>query len=251
MTKIVFDNIYKRFGDHHVLNGVSFEVRENEVLTIIGRSGCGKSVMLKHLLGLISPDSGNIYVEGEDISLLNSKDLHRIRRKFAMVFQGAALFDSLNVYENVSFGIRRVQPDKKEDWIKDKVMNVLGMIGLENTALKYPSELSGGMRKRVGVARAVAMDPEILLYDEPTTGLDPVLSRVMDEMIISVSERLKITTIVVTHDMVSVLNVASRVVMLHEGQIIEGGTPAELRYTDNPILGEFFRSSVLPDNISE
>ncbi len=249
MDKIVFENIYKKFDDHQVLNGVSFEVRQNEVLTIIGRSGCGKSVMLKHLLGLISPDSGNIYVDGQELSSLNSKELHMVRRKFAMVFQGAALFDSLNVYENVSFGIRRVQPDKEESWIRDKVMEVLSIIGLEDTAHKNPSELSGGMRKRVGVARAVAMDPEILLYDEPTTGLDPVLSRVMDDMIISVSERLKITTIVVTHDMVSVLNVADRVVMLHEGQIIDGGTPAELRHTNNPILADFFRSSVLPDNV--
>lgn len=249
MAKIVFEDIYKKFGDHHVLNGVNLEIHENEVLTIIGRSGCGKSVLLKHLLGLLSPDKGNIYVDGENLLSLSSKDLNRVRRKFAMVFQAAALFDSLNVYENVSFGIRRVQPDMGESWYKDKVMSVLGMIGLEGTEEKFPSELSGGMRKRVGVARAVAMDPEILLYDEPTTGLDPVLSRVMDEMIINVSERLKITTIVVTHDMVSVLNVASRVVMLHEGSIIEGGTPAELGHTDNPFLSEFFRSSVLPDNI--
>lgn len=247
MAKIVFENIYKRFGDFKVLNGVSFDVHKNEILTIIGRSGCGKSVMLKHLLGLLTPDSGNIYVDGENLSDLNRKDLQRVRQKFAMVFQGAALFDSLNVYENVSFGIRRVRPEKSEAWIKDKVMDVLGMIGLENTEHKFPSELSGGMRKRVGVARAVAMDPEILLYDEPTTGLDPVLSRVMDEMIMSVSERLKITTIVVTHDMVSVLNVANRVVMLHEGTIIEGGSPAELANSKNPILSDFFRSSVLPE----
>ncbi len=247
MAKIVFDNIYRKFGNHNVLNGVNLKIYQDEVLTIIGRSGCGKSVLLKHLLGLLAPDSGNIYVEGEEISSLGRRDLQRVRRKFAMVFQSAALFDSLNVYENVSFGVRRAQPDKKEDWIKDKVMDVLGMVGLENTEKKYPSELSGGMRKRVGVARAVAMDPEILLYDEPTTGLDPVLSRVMDEMIIHVSNRLKITTVVVTHDMVSVLSVASRVVMLHEGAIIEGGTPAELKNTDNPILAEFFKSSVLPD----
>ncbi len=249
MAKIVFEDIHRKFGNHNVLNGVNLEIRENEVLTIIGRSGCGKSVLLKHLLGLLAPDRGKIYVEGEELSSLSKKDLDRVRRKFAMVFQAAALFDSLNVYENVSFGIRRVQPDRDEAWIKNKVMDVLGMIGLEGTEYKFPSELSGGMRKRVGVARAVAMDPEILLYDEPTTGLDPVLSRVMDEMIINVSNRLKITTIVVTHDMVSVLNVASRVVMLHEGQIIEGGTPAELRHTENPILSEFFKSSVLPDNI--
>ncbi len=247
MSKIVFENIHKKFGDHVVLNGVNLEVHENEVLTIIGRSGCGKSVLLKHLLGLISPDEGKIYVDNEELSSLGRKDLIRVRRKFAMVFQGAALFDSLNVYENVSFGIRRVQPDKSEDWIRNKVRDVLGMIGLADTEKKYPSELSGGMRKRVGVARAVAMDPEILLYDEPTTGLDPVLSRVMDDMIINVSNQLKITTIVVTHDMVSVLNVASRVVMLHQGSIIEGGTPAELSRTDNPILSEFFKSSVLPD----
>ncbi len=247
MAKIVFEDIHRKFGDHQVLNGVNLEIHENEVLTIIGRSGCGKSVLLKHLLGLLAPDQGKIYVDGEELSSLSLKDLQRVRRKFAMVFQAAALFDSLNVYENVSFGIRRVQPDMGESWYKDKVMNVLGMIGLEGTESKFPSELSGGMRKRVGVARAVAMDPEILLYDEPTTGLDPVLSRVMDDMITNVSNRLKITTIVVTHDMVSVLNVASRVVMLHEGEIIDGGTPLQLKNTTNPILSEFFKSSVLPD----
>ena len=251
MAKIVLKDVYKKFGNFEVLRGVNLEVNESEIFAIIGLSGCGKSVLLKHLLGLVSADSGHIFVDGEDISSFEGKDINRVRRKFGMVFQGAALFDSLDVYENVSFGLRRVQTDMSEASIKQKVMDVLNMVGLSGSENKAPSELSGGMRKRVGLARAIAMDPEILLYDEPTTGLDPVLSRVIDELIVKVNSTLKITTIVVTHDMTSVLNVADRVVMLHEGAIIEGGTPSDLQNTENKYLKEFFTSSVYTKNYKE
>ncbi len=245
MAKIVLKDVHKKFGNSPVLRGVNLEVYENKILAIIGLSGCGKSVLLKHLLGLITADSGQIFVDDEVITNLSGNDLTKVRQKFAMVFQGAALFDSIDVYENVSFGLRRVCPEMKENAIKRKVEEVLEMVGLADSGKKFPSELSGGMRKRVGVARAIAMDPEILLYDEPTTGLDPVLSRVVDDLVIKVASALNMTTIVVTHDMTSVMNIADRVVMLHNGIIIEGGSTEELEYTENQYLKEFFTSSVL------
>ncbi|MEI0580073.1 ABC transporter ATP-binding protein [Brachyspira pilosicoli] len=244
MNIIELKNVYKSFGSQKVLNGVNLIVNRGETLAVIGNSGCGKSVLIKHLIGLLQPDSGSIVIDGNDINQISDNELTEVRKKFAMVFQGAALFDSLNVYENVSFGLRRIKKGMPESKIKVKVAEVLDMVGMPNIEKKMPSELSGGMKKRVGLARAIAMDPEILLYDEPTTGLDPVMSRVIDDLIVKMQNILNVTSIVITHDMTSVFRMADRVVMLHKGQIIEGGDPDHLKEIENPHLRFFFMSSI-------
>lgn len=244
MNIIEMKEVYKSFGSQIVLSGVNLIVNRGETLSIIGNSGCGKSVLIKHLIGLLQPDSGTIIVEGQDINKISDNELTEVRKKFAMVFQGAALFDSLNVYENVSFGLRRIKKDMPEDRIKIKVAEVLDMVGMPNIEKKMPSELSGGMKKRVGLARAIAMDPEILLYDEPTTGLDPIMSRIIDDLIIKMQNLLNVTSIVITHDMTSVFRMADRVVMLHNGKIIKGGAPERLHEIEEPHLKFFFMSSI-------
>lgn len=244
MVCIELENVNKAFGMQNVLKGANLKIYKGETLAIIGSSGCGKSVLIKHIIGLLQPDSGTIFVYGKDINKTTTHELEDIRKKFAMVFQGAALFDSLNVYDNVSFGLRRVNKSLSEIKIKQKVSDVLEMVGMPGIEKKMPSELSGGMRKRVGLARAIAMDPEILLYDEPTTGLDPIMSRVIDDLIVKTKELLNVTSIVVTHDMTSVFRMADRVVMVYDGAIIEGGSPADLENTDNTHLKNFFMSSL-------
>ncbi len=244
MNVIELKDVYKSFGSQRVLNGVNLTVNKGETLSIIGNSGCGKSVLIKHLIGLLQPDSGTIIVEGHDINKISDNELTEIRKKFAMVFQGAALFDSLNVYENVSFGLRRINKNMSESRIKNKVAEVLDMVGMPNIEKKMPSELSGGMKKRVGLARAIAMDPEILLYDEPTTGLDPIMSRIIDDLIVKMQSLLNVTSIVITHDMTSVFRMADRVVMLYDGKIIEGGDPEHLHEIEEPHLKFFFMSSI-------
>ena len=244
MNIIEMKDVHKSFGSQKVLNGVNLIVNKGETLSIIGNSGCGKSVLVKHLIGLLQPDSGTIIVEGRDINQISDNELTEVRKKFAMVFQGAALFDSLNVYENVSFGLRRIKKDMPEERIKMKVAEVLDMVGMPNIEKKMPSELSGGMKKRVGLARAIAMDPEILLYDEPTTGLDPVMSRIIDDLIVKMQTLLNVTSIVITHDMMSVFRMADRVVMLYDGKIIEGGSPEQLHEIEEPHLKFFFMSSI-------
>ena len=244
MNIIEMKDVHKSFGSQKVLNGVNLTVNKGETLSIIGNSGCGKSVLVKHLIGLLQPDSGTIIVEGRDINQISDNELTEVRKKFAMVFQGAALFDSLNVYENVSFGLRRIKKDMPEERIKMKVAEVLDMVGMPNIEKKMPSELSGGMKKRVGLARAIAMDPEILLYDEPTTGLDSVMSRIIDDLIVKMQTLLNVTSIVITHDMMSVFRMADRVVMLYDGKIIEGGSPEHLHEIEEPHLKFFFMSSI-------
>ena len=244
MALIEIHNVHKKFGEQEVLRGINLNINKGETLAIIGNSGCGKSVLIKHLIGLLQPDLGEIFIDDKNIKDLDRKNLENVRRKFAMVFQGAALFDSLNVYENVSFGLRRIEKDLSEIRLKQKVAEVLDIVGMPNTEHKMPSELSGGMRKRVGLARAVAMNPEILLYDEPTTGLDPIMSRVIDDLIVKMKNIFNVTSIVVTHDMVSVFRMSDRVVMVDQGKIIEGGKPEDLSEIDNEVLQKFFRSSV-------
>ena len=244
MALIEIHNVHKKFGEQEVLRGINLNINKGETLAIIGNSGCGKSVLIKHLIGLLQPDLGEIFIDDKNIKDLDRKSLESVRRKFAMVFQGAALFDSLNVYENVSFGLRRIEKDLSEIRLKQKVAEVLDIVGMPDTEHKMPSELSGGMRKRVGLARAVAMNPEILLYDEPTTGLDPIMSRVIDDLIVKMKNIFNVTSIVVTHDMVSVFRMSDRVVMVDQGKIIEGGKPEDLSEIDNEVLQKFFRSSV-------
>lgn len=231
-------DLKKSFGPQPILDGVSFEIQEGESLVIVGRSGGGKSVLLKHIIGLLQPDSGAVLIDGEDITHLDERNLIRVRSKFGMVFQGAALFDSLTVAENVSFALRR---EKKltEKEIARKVAEVLDMVELPGVEKKKPSELSGGMRKRVGLARAIIYQPRIVLYDEPTTGLDPIVSDSIDKLIIRVTECLKVTTIVVTHDMRSARRVGHRLVMLHNKKIYANGSPEDIFASTDPVVRQF------------
>lgn len=238
MPKIEFRYVRKSFGDKAVLRDVNLSVENGETLVVIGRSGCGKSVMLKLMVGLIRPDSGSVIVDGEDITRMNERELFRVRGKFGFLFQGAALLDSLTVGENVGLGLAE-RSDAASEEIRRIVGEKLGMVGMEGIERQMPADLSGGMKKRVGLARAVAMNPEIVLYDEPTTGLDPVMADAINELIIRLRERLAITSVVVTHDMTSVRKVADRVAMLYEGSIIFTGTVGELEQADDPVVRQF------------
>lgn len=231
-----------------MLDGISIRIEEGESVAIIGRSGCGKSVLLKTIIGLIQPDSGKVIIDGIDITELNERELIKVRRKFGMLFQSAALFDSLNVYENIAFPLRRLGKWTEEE-IGKKVGAALEMVELPGIESKMPSELSGGMRKRVGLARAIVYQPEIILYDEPTTGLDPVVSDSIDKLIIRICERLKVTTVVVTHDMRSVRRVAKKIFMLHKGKIHTTGTPEEIFNSQDPIVKQFVNGESDPREV--
>jgi phospholipid/cholesterol/gamma-HCH transport system ATP-binding protein len=228
----------KSFGSNVVLDKVSFRVPEGQRLVIVGKSGTGKSVLLKHLIGLMLPDSGEVLVGGENLTGMEERELLRIRSKFGMLFQSAALFDSLNVAENVGFVLSREKKMSPEE-IKTKVAEALDMVELAGTEEQKPSELSGGMRKRVGLARAIIYHPEIILYDEPTTGLDPIVSDSIDRLILRVNEKLKPTTIVVTHDMRTVKTVAQRVIMLNKGKVHIDTSPDELFSSKDPEVYQF------------
>jgi phospholipid/cholesterol/gamma-HCH transport system ATP-binding protein len=230
--------LQKRFGTHAILDGVSFRIEKGESVVIIGRSGGGKSVLLKHLIGLLKPDSGQVLIEGEDIVVMNERQLLRVRRKFGMLFQSAALFDSMTVAENVAFALRRDR-SLAEPEIRRKVAEVLEMVDLPGTEEKKPSELSGGMKKRVGLARAIIYQPRIVLYDEPTTGLDPIVSDSIDQLILRVRDRLDVTTVVVTHDMRSTRRLGQRILMLHNQRIYATGTPTEIFESRDPVVRQF------------
>jgi phospholipid/cholesterol/gamma-HCH transport system ATP-binding protein len=231
-------DLYKSFGALKVLQGASLRIEKGESVVIIGRSGGGKSILLKHLIGLIKGDKGEVFVDGEDISRMNERQLLRVRRKFGMLFQSAALFDSMTVAENVGFVLMREKRSKPNE-IRERIAEALEMVELGGTEDKKPAELSGGMRKRVGLARAIVYRPEIVLYDEPTTGLDPVVSDSIDQLIVSVRERLHVTTIAVTHDMRSARRIGQRIMMLHEGRIYFQGTPDEVFSSEDPIVSRF------------
>jgi phospholipid/cholesterol/gamma-HCH transport system ATP-binding protein len=234
----------KSFGDHAVLEGVSFRVETGESVAIIGRSGGGKSVLLKQVIGLLCPDEGEVLIDGENICGLNERELLRVRRKFGMLFQGAALFDSMTVAENVGFPLRR--EGRPETEIKRKVTEALEMVELPGIEDKKPSELSGGMRKRVGLARAIIYEPQIVLYDEPTTGLDPVVSDSIDQLIMQVRDRLKVTTVVVTHDMRTARRIGQRILMLHDKKIYVAGTPDEIFSSTDPVVHRFINGIAVP-----
>jgi phospholipid/cholesterol/gamma-HCH transport system ATP-binding protein len=228
----------KSFGKHQVLDKVSFRIEKGESVVIIGRSGGGKSVLLKHLVGLLTPDSGQVLVAGENIEEMNERQLLRVRHRFGMLFQGAALFDSLTVAENVAFAFRRDRTLPPEE-VARRVAQVLEMVELPGTEDKKPSELSGGMRKRVGLARAIIYEPEIVLYDEPTTGLDPIVSDSIDKLILRVRDRFRSTTVVVTHDMRSARRLGQRIMMLHESKIYATGDPETIFASKDPIVRQF------------
>lgn len=242
-------DLKKSFGSHKVLDGVSFKIEPGETVVIIGRSGCGKSVLLKHLIGLIRPDSGEVIIDEDRLNALDERQLLRVRRKFGMLFQSAALFDSLDVAENISFVLRRERIHSESE-IRERVEEVLEMVELPGTQTKKPSELSGGMRKRVGLARAIIYKPEILLYDEPTTGLDPVVSDSIDQLIIRVSERLKITTVVVTHDTRSMRRVGQRILMMVGGKIYAAGRPEEIFSSQDPVIHRFVNGISDPKEVN-
>ena len=241
---IEITDLHKSFGTKHVLRGVSLGVEKGESMVIIGGSGSGKSVLIKHIIGLLMPDKGSLIVDGKDITQLEEKGLYEVRKKFGMLFQGAALFDSLKVWENVSFVLlreKRMAPKEAKELAVEK----LKMVGLVNVENLMPSELSGGMKKRVGLARAIAHEPEILLYDEPTTGLDPIMADAINELIVEMRSRLAVTSVTITHDMHSAYKIADRIAMLYLGQIIETGTPEEIKNTKNPVVGQFITGSAV------
>lgn len=241
MIKLI--DLYKKFNSHQVLQGLNLTIEDGETLVIIGRSGCGKSVTLKHIVGLLKCDSGSIEVDGADITKLAPLELQKIQKRFGFLFQGAALFDSMNVYENVSFGLRTQNIMTNEDEIKERVAECLRLVGLEGVEQTMPSDLSGGMRKRVGLARAIAAKPQYVLYDEPTTGIDPIMSDAVNDLIIDMKQKLHITSIAVTHDMVSAYKIADRIAMMYEGKIVQAGTPAEIKNTANPVVKQFITGS--------
>jgi phospholipid/cholesterol/gamma-HCH transport system ATP-binding protein len=235
---IEIKNLKKKFGKKEVLRGVDLIINKGETLVVIGKSGCGKSVLLKHIIGLLKPDEGEIFFEGVDIVKIKPKELNKIRLKFGFLFQGAALFDSMTVAENIGLGLK--ENTKMIDTDIDKVVaEKLELVGLPGTQKMKPSDLSGGMKKRVSLARSLATNPEYILYDEPTTGLDPVMSDSIDGLIKELSDRLKVTSIVVTHDIFSVYDVADRVAMMEEGKIYFHGTPKELVETQDPVIRGF------------
>ncbi|MBI4370434.1 MAG: ABC transporter ATP-binding protein [Elusimicrobia bacterium] len=237
-------NLWKKFGSRRVLCGVDLDIEEGETITIIGGSGTGKSVTLKHMVGLMAPDQGTILVDGVDIAAVHhEEELFKIQNKFGFLFQGAALFDSLTVGENVAFGLKNLRPGVSERAAMNVAKEKLALVGLHEVEHMKPSELSGGMRKRVGLARAIAHDPKYIVYDEPTTGLDPITSDVINELIVELRRKLGVTSVAVTHDMVSAYKISTRIAMLYEGKIIALGTPAEIQNTSNPYVKQFVTGS--------
>jgi phospholipid/cholesterol/gamma-HCH transport system ATP-binding protein len=235
---IAFDGIHKAFGPKQVLRGFTLDVRDGETMVIIGFSGTGKSVAIKHVVGLLDPDAGSVTVDGERVDTLGRAALKTLRSKIGFVFQFAALFDSMTIYENVAFGLRR-RRDLAESEVEGRVAHALELVDLPGTQERMPAELSGGMRKRVGLARAIAVEPRYMLYDEPTTGLDPVTSAVIDELMVRTREALGVTSIVITHDMRSAYTVGDRIAMLYEGRVRQVGTVDEIRNSGDDVVRGF------------
>ncbi|HMR41031.1 MAG TPA: ABC transporter ATP-binding protein [Ignavibacteria bacterium] len=235
---IEIKNLRKSFGSKEVLRGVDLNIKNGITLVIIGRSGCGKSVLLKHIIGLLVPDEGEVLIEGKNISTMKEKEVYEIRKKFGFLFQGAALFDSMDVEENIGLALKENTNMPKEK-IREVVAEKLELVGLPNIEHMKPSDLSGGMKKRVSLARSLSTNPEYILYDEPTTGLDPVMSDQIDDLIKDLGDKLKVTSIVVTHDIFSVYDVADEVAMMHEGKIYFHGTPKELTETNDQLIRDF------------
>jgi len=232
--------LWKSFGDNKVLKGVNLDIETGETIVVIGQSGCGKSVLMKTIVGLLIPDDGEIEIENVSLKNISRKKLLEIRKKIGMVFQSSALFDSFSVWENVGLGL--IEHSKMS---QDEIMRIarekLKLVGLSDVEDMYPAELSGGMKKRVGIARAIAMNPQFVLYDEPTTGLDPIIADRINNLIIELQKELNITTIAVTHDIISAYKIADRIAMLYDGEIIFDGTPKEVQNTDNPYVQQFIK----------
>jgi len=242
---VEFDNVWKRYGGKEILAGVNLNIRRGEIVCVLGPSGTGKSVTIRHINGLTKPDEGDIRVFGESVVPLTEEQLSPIRRRLAMLFQGGALFDSMNVEQNVGFPLRE-HTEKSPREIAETVAEKLAMVGLPGTQRKMPSELSGGMRKRVALARSIALEPEIILYDEPTTGLDPLTSEKIGQLILDINHRIRTTSVVVTHDIVMARTVANRIAFLHQGRFQFIGTFEEATRSGHPVLMEYFRSMGFP-----
>ncbi len=241
MIKLV--DLHKSFGRQKVLDGLDIEIEDGKTTVIIGRSGGGKSVLLKHIIGLLRPDRGQVLIDGIDITKLNDRKLNEIRKKFGMLFQEAALFDSMTVGDNVAFPLRE-QTKMTEKEIRETVAERLRSVGLTGVEAKIPAELSGGMRKRVGLARAIAMRPQIVLFDEPTTGLDPIMAEAINRLIMDTQKSFNLTCVVISHDIRSIFEIGHRIAMLYEGKIIEYGTPEDLRASRNPVIVQFLAGSI-------
>jgi phospholipid/cholesterol/gamma-HCH transport system ATP-binding protein len=241
---IKFESVVKRFGERTILNGISYDLPEGKILFVLGTSGTGKSVMLKSIVGLLRPEEGKIWIDGQDVSKITEEEYFPIRKKCGMVFQHPALLDSLTVFENVAFGLRR-HTLLTDDKIKAQVERCLHLVNLKGIENKLPSEISYGMQKRVSLARTIALEPKILLFDEPTTGLDPVTTNAVNQLILSLSRELRTTSIVVSHDMHCALEIADRIIVLDKGHIVEDGTPAELKQSKNELVRDFLAELVL------
>ena len=240
MIRVV--DLYKSFGSQRVLAGVNLEIPDGTICVVIGGSGAGKSCLLKHFIGLLRPDHGEVWVDDVELSALRGRALNRVRNRFGMLFQGGALFDSLSVYDNVAFPLRE-KTRLSEAVIQQKVHERLAQVGLSGVDDKFPSELSGGMRKRVALARALVSEPEILLFDEPTTGLDPIRVNAIHRLILDLHQLLHFTAVVVSHEIPEIFSVATQVAMLHEGMIIATGTPSEIQASPNPVVQQFISGS--------
>jgi len=247
---LAVEKVTKRFGPHLVLDNVSLSIEKGKTTVIIGPSGCGKTVLVKHLIALLRPTSGEVYFDGMRIDNLSEQDLNDVRVHFGFLFQGGALFDSLSVFENIIFPIR--QHNKVKNWrqVEELVKNKLSMVGLDGFQNYYPSNLSDGQRKRVALARAIALNPEVLLYDEPTTGLDPIRSDVINELVLKLQRELGVTTVVVTHDMTSAYKIADRIVMLHTGKIVADGDADHIRNHPHPVVQQFINGQVDEDDLA-
>ena len=243
--KISIQNLKKSFGENLVLNKLSFDIYSGEIFFIIGKSGSGKSVLLKHIVGLMSPDHGDVFIDSKSLFQSSPEELNQIRKKVTLLFQMSALFDSISVFENVAFPLKRFTKKTMEE-IEHTVQNKLKMVGLENVENKMPSELSGGMQKRVGLARAIAMEPEVVLYDEPTTGVDPILASAVDDLIYRLNEELGVTSVVVSHDIKSTIKLAHRIAMLHEGGFIMTGTPNDFLESGDAVIRQFITGKASP-----
>lgn len=244
MPMIELIDIHKSFGPHQVLRGVNLSVEKGESMTVIGGSGSGKSVLMKHIIGLLFPDRGRVTIDGQELNKLDDEGLNEFRKKFGMLFQGAALFDSLSVWENVGFSLKQhTKLSDKE--IRKIATEKLALVGLKDIEDKMPADLSGGMKKRVGLARAIAMDASIILYDEPTTGLDPISADAINDLIIDLRKKLGVTSVAITHDMQSAYKISDRIAMLYKGEIQEIGTPEQIKKTTNPIVRQFISGSAV------
>jgi phospholipid/cholesterol/gamma-HCH transport system ATP-binding protein len=239
---IRLEGVNKSFGKNHVLKGVDLEVQRGESLVVIGGSGSGKSVLIKHVIGLLKPDKGKVFIDGLDISKLPERKLNEVRTRFGMLFQNSALFDSMSVGNNVAFGLAE-HTDMGRGGIRERVAECLRMVGMPGTEDLWPADLSGGMRKRVALARAIAYEPQIILYDEPTTGLDPIMADIINTLINDLNRELEVTSVAITHDLVSARKIADRIAMLYDGKIIQSGSPEEIMSSDNPYVRQFVTGS--------